>query len=144
LILRKNVRVLALFLFSQVFPENQPAPQSGDPRRTPKAAVPQELWTAVRITALTQEVEFSEDAYPSQKMSEFTPFFSFPKFSLKISPHPKAAILAALQSSACGRTSEAGPHSPPQIQLSGAREVLPDLSIPPSQVLKAAQLRIMA
>lgn len=77
-------------------------------------------------------------------MSEFTPFFSFPKFSPKITPHPKAVILTALQSSACGGTSEARPHSPPQIQLSGAREVVPDLSIPPSQVLKAAQLRTMA
>ena len=85
------------FLFSQVFPENQPTPQSGDPRRTPKAAVPQELWTAVSITALTQKVVFSQDAGALQKVSEFTPFFSFPKSSPRISLHPKAAILAALQ-----------------------------------------------
>ena len=59
--------------------------------------VPQELWTAVSITALTTKVVFSQDAGALQKGSGFTPFSSFPKSSPRISLHPKAAILAALQ-----------------------------------------------
>jgi hypothetical protein len=43
-----------------------------------------------------------------EKSRETTPFFNFPKSSPKVSPHPKAVILTALQSSACGGTLEFG------------------------------------
>jgi len=40
----------------------------------------------VSITALTQEVDFSQDAGALKKMSESTHFFSFHKFTRKSAP----------------------------------------------------------
>jgi len=42
-----------------------------------QGSVPQELWTAVSITALAQEVVSSQDAGALHKMSESTPFLVF-------------------------------------------------------------------
>ena len=55
------------------------------------------LWSAVSITALTQEVGFSQDAGALKKVRVLALLY-FPKSSPQVRPHPKAAILAALQS----------------------------------------------
>ncbi len=61
----EKFRVLALFGNSRVLPKYQPTPQSGDTHRSPKVLRTnggwRSLWSAVSITALTQEVGFSLD-----------------------------------------------------------------------------------
>jgi len=47
------------------------------------------LWSAVSITALTQEVGFSQDAGALKKVSEFTPFFIFPSLLHRLAYTPK-------------------------------------------------------
>jgi len=66
------------------------------PRFFYSSRVPQELWSAASIAALTQGVGFSQSAGILHKMSEIT-LFDFPKSSPMISRHLKAAMLTALQ-----------------------------------------------
>jgi len=70
------------FLFPLVFLTGRPTPQSGDAHRSPKFRLRRNrgasLWSAVSITALTQDLGISLDAWALEKVSEFTPFFDFP------------------------------------------------------------------
>jgi len=79
--LRKSVRVHALFVDLRVFPKGHPTPQSGDAHRSPKFRLRRNrgasLWTAVGITALTQEVGFSHGAEASKKCPSSRPFCRF-------------------------------------------------------------------
>jgi len=81
------------FLFSHVFLTGLPTPQSGDAHRSPKFRLRRNrggsLWTAVRITALMEEVGFSLDAGALKKVSEFTPFFIFPSLANRSAYTPK-------------------------------------------------------
>jgi len=81
------------FLFSHVFLTGPPTPQSGDPRRSPKFRLRRNrgasLWSAVSITALMQEVSFSQDADSLKKVSEVTPFFIFPCLPHRSAHTPK-------------------------------------------------------
>jgi len=77
-------------------PKRRSSPQSKvRPRRNRGAS----LWTAVSITALTQEVGFSQNPGASEKNVRGHALFYFPKSSSQVRPHPKAAIFAAVQSS---------------------------------------------
>ncbi len=78
-------------------------PKAVIPHRTPKFLRNKvgwhSLWSAVKITALTQEVGFSHCAGAAEKFPSSRPFCECESLAQNASLHPKAVILTALQSS---------------------------------------------